>query len=325
MTRVCFTEDDLVRIRFCPTPLPLVETVLGLAELRAQQPDAASSVWSAQARRAFPGTARPLLDLIPPGGYSPEFLDPVVTDLDEGLDIMTATPRQELRSQLAAAWRHRGRPPSWLQALAEGDAEALLTVRRALRDFYTACVAPYWPVITASAHADMAERLPVLAAGGLAAVFGTLHEDLSWSKRALQRADKCLAKVGRPGEFWLGGQGLQLVPSVLWTGPPVFCIGPPETGGNALIYPAHPPATQNSADGTRDLAGLLGPTRAAVLQALRDPCGTGKLAGRLGISAASASEHATALRNADLIRTTRHGRGVWHSLTSLGQSLLAGN
>jgi DNA-binding transcriptional ArsR family regulator len=68
---------------------------------------------------------------------------------------------------------------------------------------------------------------------------------------------------------------------------------------------------------------LLGRTRAGVLAALQKPCGTVELAARVGISAASASEHTKALRDADLVETARCGRGVRHSLTYLGRSLLA--
>jgi hypothetical protein len=39
----------------------------------------------------------------------------------------------------------------------------------------------------------------------------------------------------------------------------------------------------------------------------------------------SASEHATALRASGLVQTVRRGRGVNHSLTPLGRSLLNGN
>jgi DNA-binding transcriptional ArsR family regulator len=324
MTRVRFTEDDLVRIRFSSVPAPLVEIVLGIAELRVQRSGAAVSRWSVQARRAFPATARPLLDLIPPRGYWPQFLDPVVADLGEGLDIVSATPRRELRAQLAASWRQAGRPPpSWLRALGNGDLEALKAVRRALRDFYAACVAPHWSMIVSSFRSDVADRIPVLAASGLAGVFGTLHEDLAWSHRALERSARSLERAGTAGEFWLDGHGLQLVPSALWTGPPLFSIGPPESGGSALIYPARSPA--GSSNRARDLATLLGATRAAVLAALRDPCGTAELAIRLGISAPSVSEHTAALRGADLIHTARCGRAVRHSLTPLGRSLLHGH
>ncbi len=164
----------------------------------------------------------------------------------------------------------------------------------------------------------MADRLPVLATGGLAEVLGTLHETLAWRDNSLERS-------WRTGEYSLDGHGLQLLPSALWTGPPLFCDHSPEFGGNTLLYPARPPATAYDEGRSRDLAGLLGHTRAAVLHALRTPRSTAELAACVGTSAPSASEHATALRSAGLVQTVRRGRGVNHSLTPLGRSLLNGN
>ena len=112
-------------------------------------------------------------------------------------------------------------------------------VVRALRDFYLACVAPYWSRIVATFRADVADRIPVLATGGLAEVLGTLHETLAWRDNSLERS-------WRTGECSLDGHGVQLLPSALWTGPPLFCDHPPEFGGNALIYPARPAATAST-------------------------------------------------------------------------------
>jgi DNA-binding MarR family transcriptional regulator len=53
--------------------------------------------------------------------------------------------------------------------------------------------------------------------------------------------------------------------------------------------------------------------------------GLTELAACVGTSAPSASEHATALRASGLVQTVRRGRGVNHSLTPLGRSLLNGN
>ncbi len=50
-------------------------------------------------------------------------------------------------------------------------------VVRALRDFYLTCVAPYWPHIVATFRADVAERIGVLATGGLAEVLGKVARD----------------------------------------------------------------------------------------------------------------------------------------------------
>ncbi|MGH3380833.1 MAG: ArsR/SmtB family transcription factor [Actinoallomurus sp.] len=68
---------------------------------------------------------------------------------------------------------------------------------------------------------------------------------------------------------------------------------------------------------------MLGRTRAAVLQALSGRVGTtGDIARRLGISMASASEHASLLRAAGLVVSERSGNTVRHRLTSLGFDLL---
>ncbi len=318
MTRVRFTCDDLARTRLIQAPAPLVETVLGIVALRRPPSCGHGSRWHRRALRAFPPTARPLLDLIPVAGYWPEFLDPVAADLDEGLEMVCATPRAVVRSQLTDALRHTRQAPCWLQDLADSKPEALQVVRRGLRDFHAACVTPYWPRILASFQSDLAQRTQVLAAGGLAELFGTLHEDLAWHGSSLERA-------WRTGEIQLGGRGLQLVPSTLWAGPPLFSVRPDDSGGNALIYPVQPAKLAWRDEGSEDLSLLLGRTRAGVLLALRTPCNTADLAVRLGVSASSASEHATVLRRAGLVQTTRHGRSVRHSLTPLGRGLLSGH
>jgi DNA-binding transcriptional ArsR family regulator len=316
--RVRFSPDDLLLTRFAEAPAPLMEVSAGMLELRRGSSAAMSGRWAARARRAFPPTARPLLELLPADLPSPSFVHPPVPDLDEALEIVRATPEQVLREEVPVSWRGPGAPPAWLRALAEGGAVELEIVVRALRDFYLACVAPYWPRIVAMFRADIADRVGVLATGGLAEVLGTLHETLTWRNNALERA-------WRTGEFSLGGHGLQLLPSGLWTGPPLFSDHPPQAGGNVLVYAARPAVPLDEPSRLRDLAGLLGHTRAAVLHALRTPRSTAELAACVGTSAPSASEHATALRASGLVQTVRRGRGVNHSLTPLGRSLLNGN
>jgi DNA-binding transcriptional ArsR family regulator len=316
LTRVRFSRDDLLLTRFAEAPAPLVEVSAGLLEIRRRP--AVLSRWAVRARRAFPPGARPLLDLLPQALPSPGFVDPPVPDLEEGLAIVRATPAAVLAEEVPAAWRGPGRPPSWLRALADGEPDAMEIVVRGLRDFYLACVAPCWPRIVATFRADVAERVGVLATGGLAAVLGTLHETLTWRDNSLERA-------WRTGDCTLDGLGMQLLPATLWTGPPLFSEHPPEAGGNALIYAARPAVPADDAGPPGNLAGLLGHTRAAVLRALRTPRSTAELAACVGTSAPSASEHATALRASGLVQTVRRGRRVNHSLTPLGRSLLNGN
>jgi len=322
-TVVRFTMDDLARVRFAVAPAPLVETVMGFAELRHQARQLLPGTWAYQARQAFPAAARALRDLVPSSGPWPEFLDPAVEDLDEGLEIVSATSRSQLRHQLALTWRRPNRPSTWLRSLADGDREAVTTVVQALRAFYQACVAPAWPQITASFRVAVADRSAVLTQSGLGELFGSLHPDLALRDGSLQRSRRALARAGLPAQFQLDGQGLLIMPSVLWTGPPLFSICPPDPLASIMIYPARQELSAGHGNQPPDLSVVLGQTRESVLLAIRHSCSTTELAVRVGVSVSSASEHATALRAAGLIQTERHGQRVRHSLTALGRALLS--
>jgi DNA-binding transcriptional ArsR family regulator len=319
VARVKFSADDLARTRFSAAPAPLLETEMAMMELRRAglaRRRAHARPWLREARRAFPPTARPLLDVYGPYPPWPTFYDSPVPDLDEALDFVRASPRSYLRQELASAWQYRtGRPPSWLQNLADADAGAIEILVRALRDLHDAVVAPRWDGVLSSFHGDVARRMPVLAAGGHQALFDTLDDGLRWEDNGLYRQGYC-------GEYELNGEGLLLAPSAFWTGPPLFVMDGP-CAENVLVYAASPNGQAAAlAEGDDTLATLIGPTRAAVLRALAEPRGTVDLAVTVRISPASASEHAKVLRDAYLIETHREGRSVRHSLTPLGRTVL---
>jgi len=268
-----------------------------------------------------------LFDLFGPRGPWPGLFCTFTPDLLEGMEGVRAAPRAILRAELSYAWGDRGgRPPLWVRNLADGDPEELELVIRALRDLHDAVVVPRWDSAVAAFHADVTRRITVLVAGGHEALFGTLHPKLRWQDGGLERA-------GIPDESDLGGQGLLLRPSAFWTGEPIFSLDETEHRPSVLVYAAQPsgqPDGRDGRDGTAagsaapdGLAALLGSTRAAVLRALGEPLGTAELAIAVGISPASASEHAKVLRDASLIETRRRGRAVRHSLTSLG-TMMAG-
>jgi DNA-binding transcriptional ArsR family regulator len=350
VVRVNFTPDDVARTRFTVAPAPLVETALAMVGLRraaTTRGHVGAGSWVLEARRAFPATARPLLDLLGPRPPWPDFFDSAAPDMEQALEEVRATPWTTLRADLSCAWAGRpGRPRTWVRNLGDGDQESVDLLVRALRDLHKAVVAPRWESVRIAFHADVAKRIPVLAAGGHEELFSTLHPRLRWREDGLDRA----------GNTWvcdLHGDGLVLVPSAFWAGEPLFSVTKDERRPSSLLYSAahnnaahnnaahnsaaHNSAAHNSAahanghpsvgDGADRaavdcLAALVGPTRAAVLRALTAPRGTVELAGVVGISPASASEHAKVLREVYLIETLRDGRAVRHSLTALGRTML---
>jgi DNA-binding transcriptional ArsR family regulator len=74
--------------------------------------------------------------------------------------------------------------------------------------------------------------------------------------------------------------------------------------------------------GNRGLEDLIGRTRSAIMEAMRDGATTSELARRVQVSAACASQHASVLRGAGLITTRRLDNRVLHTLTPLGHALL---
>jgi DNA-binding transcriptional ArsR family regulator len=319
MLRIQFTDEDLLGIRVAPAPDPLHETAASVRLLRAAAPTPRLALWRARTRAALTAAGltfevRPLLDLAPAGTpYIPDFLTPAdgAADLESGIDTVLSTPRHRLHDDLAAAARIVPLP-GWTRDLADGDPDALHRLGRAIRAYHAVAVAPHWAEIEAHAAADRAIRGLVLLDRGVGGLLATLHPDLRWTAGGL------VCGCSQPEyTMTLDGRGLLLVPSYFAHEPMALDVpGMPVV----LVYPAHreaPPARAGES-----LAALLGRTRARVLASLTSGCTTTQLAQRVGISLASASEHAAVLRAAGLVASRRTGSTVLHTLTPLGSRLL---
>ncbi|MFJ4775367.1 helix-turn-helix domain-containing protein [Streptomyces sp. NPDC088762] len=315
MLRVHFTAEDLFNVTFASEPIPLVELALALVVWQRTDAQAVFGRWRGRVGREFPARARPLLDLLRPDGDNPEFVEPFVRDLEEGLVLVRdAGPLLTVEQLHRAAARAPG-SASWLRALWGQDRDAWDVLDAALRSAHASVLAPYWPRIRRSFHADVAWRTRLLASHGIKAALASTHPAARWSGTAFE--------VGSPPDYevHLGGRGLTLMPSSFWTGRPLLS-GPPG-GPYALLYPALTPfplAAADAAEGALD--ALLGRTRAAVLQQLVRQRTTSELARDLDISLPSVSEHTRTLRAAGLITTERDGKAVLHSVTGLGVDLL---
>jgi DNA-binding transcriptional ArsR family regulator len=261
----------------------------------------------------------------------------------EGLDAVAAMSRRRLVTEIEATVRWRERhgldarrwPSAWVDVLA-ADVAPGRTLAPLIDACHAAVVAPYWDHIRRHLAAQVAARAQVIAAGGVEALFRSLHPKVRWRGPALE----LLSHPGPPVDVHLRGRGIELVPSAFLStveGP--FWIADDPGAPAVLFYPAVSCAADGAKIFTADddraasegnggdgpLAELLGRTRAAALAAIAGGCTTSALARRVGISNAGASQHAGVLRRSGLITTVRDGSCVVHALTPLGRSMLAGS
>ncbi len=321
MLRIHFTQEDLGRTRLAAGPKPMWEVLLSLHKLGDRHGTLVFDEWRRRVRARLPAATRWLLEVAPPRGYSPDFLTPAAdaADLEQELDLVLSTPGRRIRAdlgQLATQQPVRGQ----VAALAHGTHGSLHELAAAIRSYHRISLAPYWPQIQVCVQADLAARTRSLVHAGLDKVLSDLHPHIRWQPPVLE------IPFAVDQDLHLDGRGLLLVPSF-------FCWKKPTTLKDpalapVLVFPIEhdltwlhrPPATARE----RSLAALLGHTRALVLAAIAaDCCTTTQLAQRAGISIASASQHATVLRDSGLITTRRRGSCVIHAITSLGTSLIA--
>jgi DNA-binding transcriptional ArsR family regulator len=317
MLRLWLDYEDLTRIRITPGLSPIAQTVFGAQALRGAGPEPVPGPWRARTRTRLTGPSRLLLDLVPPGRLLPDFLTPYthVPGFESELDAVASTPVRRIRAELERTYGPRP-PVSWLSRLAAGDPEAMRALICGLRDFHRVALADLWSGMGAHLSAEAGGHARTMAERGIGGLLGSLHAGIRWAPPVLE------IDTLRDGDVRLQGRGVQFVLSPFVTEPRVLIAGDDPA---AVVVPASRPF--GAAGGRDALPQVFGRTRAAVIQVVgaQRELTTGALAARLRISAASASQHATALRGAGLITSERRGKTVHHALTPLGERFLRGS
>ncbi|MFI0895117.1 ArsR/SmtB family transcription factor [Streptomyces sp. NPDC020983] len=334
--RIHFTLTDLARTRIASRPSPLAATTFSAFRLTQRAGTPRLDDWRRLVRAGLalldaPAPHRPRpwqpyfaqLAASDPAHPVPRFLRPHIglESLEDELQRLLGTPSQALRADLEYVGRHRPLP-GWARDLAAGDPATAEGLASAVRAYHRVAVAPYWRRITTALAADGAARARQLAEGGVEQVLSGLGPDIRWRPPVLEV--RTTAPVAY--DYHLRGRGLVLAPGAF--GGYVPCD--PDDEQPTLYYEAgaggcapHPFAVPPGAgEPHAGLAALIGHSRAAVLEVIADGVTTGQLARRVGLSPASASEHASVLRRAGLVVTRRSGRWSHHSLTALGAELL---
>ncbi|MGW2018982.1 ArsR/SmtB family transcription factor [Streptomyces sp. NPDC001927] len=318
--RIGFTAEDFARVRFAARPAPVPELNAAFQMMFGGGDALLFGRWRRRALRSLPDAVAPLGELVP-AGDPPLFLDVLGESLAEGLDLVEGAPPGLVRAELERVYA--GRPsPGWIRELHAGGAGAWRVLRRAQRAAFETVVAPVWPLVQELHRAEFTRYALLVAAHGV----GTALPLLVPGTRLREGTWEWPGADGPGGrEIPLTGRGLVLLPTFHWTGRPLVQDLP----GRPVVvtYAAGPglPLTPDAAPGTDEsLAAVLGRTRLELLRALADAHTTTALARRVGVSNATASAHASALRGAGLITTARAGRAVEHRRTPLG-ALLVGD
>lgn len=321
MVRFVFTVEDLARTRFAISPM--LELEGSLLALRDPSTAAVHVPWLRSLDGRLGGIAiERATALVPPSGYVPDFLTPPPSgplgDVRDDLAALCATPVEQVVRELRLVVSQHGRSrlvDAWLA----DPAGELARLADTLEAYWQRALEPVWPRVRAFLEGDLAHRARQLADAGPAALLADLHPAVRW------HGDHLDVEVRRhDATIELDGRGLLLLPSAFrWATPSVIDLPPWQP---TLIYPARGVGTLwEEAPATPDgLARLLGATRAAVLTGLDAPCSTTELARRLGVSAAGASHHLVALRDAGLVAGRRDGRAVLYVRTATGDAVLRG-
>jgi DNA-binding transcriptional ArsR family regulator len=222
----------------------------------------------------------------------------------------------------------RRRMPPWVRRLADGDRDHRRDLHAAMHVYHSEVVGPVWAELGEAFLDDRTQRGQALLDGGVDRLLSTLSPSIQWDSPVLTTS------YPRERDLYLNGRGITLVPSSFCQRNPVSLIDPDLPP--VLVYsltgsPGHVGRSLDAKDTPgslpavvpEGLAALLGYSRAVALLALRHPCSTTELARRVGVSAGTASRHATALRAAGLVTSTRHRNLMVHHVTHLGRKLTA--
>ena len=316
-----FGRDDPARVRFVTSPL--WETMAAVRVLLEPHRHGYHLPWLDAVGPELKGLELwPLLVLSPRRGWTPDFLSPTpagpATDIGEQLAQVRATPLAQVAGEVEHSLTGRSGAP------VDPDAWRLLddpaATRDRLADLLEQCwrllIAPHWPRLRDLLQADVRYRTGLLADYGLERVLDDLHPRVHWTGRAI------VIKGAPAQRHRLTGTGLLLMPSVFVWPDVAAVVDPPARP--ALVYPARgiaelwqPARTRHSST----LAGLLGKTRAALLESLAEPASTQTLAGRHGVAASTVSGHLAVLYQAGLLSRRRYRHTVVYQQSPLGADL----
>ncbi len=247
-----------------------------------------------------------------PDSCAPILSDASVTDQAARLRDM---PAATLEAELQAAGGSRGFPPGW-RAAADQPRRWLNSMADASLDTW-AVAQRRWRAAGPLLDREIRRVGAAVVRGGLAALLNSLHPRISYHDGTFAFASSRGQEVLRSSN---GRRRLVLMPMIAgrdalvvdYDRQDVFCIG----------YPLRQPSAGQPVTADSPLATILGPVRAAMLQASRKPLTVSALAAAVHCAPTTATYHLHQLAAAGLISRQKSGPSVWVSRTALGDELV---
>ncbi|MEV0615487.1 helix-turn-helix domain-containing protein [Nonomuraea sp. NPDC050404] len=316
--------QDLMASRFAISPL--IETMHAHWVLAGHYAAGVHGPWAARWRETYGRLARehPVLRAAAAvSGYLPgpnvDFIAPPPTAVHVPFEAELAAVRRTPPAQAHAEIERvlTGRPPvaRWVRELLLGP-EVVARFAGAYEALWMEILSHDWPRLHAILQRDVAYRAGRLAAYGWQAALEDLSPRVRWRDGGRIEIEM---GAGNPVNR-LGGKGLLFLPSAFMGGVATYLEA---DWPYAMVYPARGIAARPPVP-DRNLAALIGRSRARILAELAEPATTTQLAALLGQSLGTTGGHLAALRGTGLIAGTRTGRSVRYARTPLGDALING-
>jgi DNA-binding transcriptional ArsR family regulator len=317
--------EDLLRTRFALSPVFELQNVM--RALAGPHNRGIPEAWLGRLRERFAvlRAADPAVDAVLALHTSTSgatFLCPppqrIGQTIADDLAALRAAPVRAARAEIDFYLERRPDTGAAARAVLTG-ADVLERLAGAFAAAWAALLAGDWPRMRLLCERDVVHRAAELGRSGWAAALAGLHPKVRWRDGGIDTSARATETIP------LGGEGLLLIPSVfIW---PEIAVYGDEPWPKAIVYPARGVGTlleSEPAPPPDHLAGLLGRSRALLLDSLGDAASTSQLARAFGMAAGAVGDHLAVLRRSGLVERARSGRSVLYHRTALGDSLLAG-
>ena len=227
-------------------------------------------------------------------------------------------PTAALTGELQAADGGHDYPPHW-RAAADQPRRWLNSMADASLDTW-AVAEPRWQAAGPLLDREIRRVGTAAVRGGMAALLNSLHPGLSYHDGTFAFTPSCDPRLTFGPFGPVGPRRLALVPMIAGRDALLFSFERPDVCYIGYPLPQPCPGAQATADSA--LATILGPVRAAILQALRQRLTVSDLAAAVHCAPTTATYHLHQLAAAGLIAREKSGPSVRVSRTARGDELV---